>query len=271
MPTERARGDFLMPNAMPESMRQEHICRYDFAAGLAKNKVVLDIACGAGYGSIYLKTKGAKMVLGGDVNRDAVEYAKAHYRGKELAFLRLDAMNLPFSQGIFDVIVSFETIEHLKNNRQFLSACKKVLKKNGLLICSTPNRSITLSDLSRPLNPFHLYEFTVKEFYDLLSEYFKNVDIYVQDFLNLRQIVMYKLYGSGAKFLSLTLIGRKIRDIIWEKSMDFKILLWKRNVMAPFPFLSVKETLSARYEVKPFENNRTRLHRVANIIAVAKE
>jgi len=271
MPRERARGDFLIPNAMPQNIYREHISRYEFAASLTRNKVVLDIACGAGYGSSFLKKKGAKMVVGGDVNRDAVEYAKEHYKGEELVFLRLDAMNLPFSKSTFDVIVSFETIEHLKDNRRFLSACKEVLKKSGLFICSTPNSLVTLSDLGRPLNPFHVHEFTVKEFFDLLSEYFRYVNIYVQDFLTLRQIIMYKLYGSGTRFLSLTFMGRKIRDIIWEKSMNLKNLMWKKKAMASSSFLSIKKPLCARYRVKPFKNNRTRLLRVAHIIAISKK
>jgi len=74
-----------------------------------------------------------------------------------------------------------------------------------------------------------------------------------------------------SKFLFLTFIGRKIRDIIWEKSMDFKNLIWRKNAMTFSQFLSMKKPLGARYKVKPFENDRTRLHRVAHIIAIAKK
>jgi len=160
----------------------------------------------------------------------------------------------------------------LKDNRRFLSACKEVLKKNGFFICSTPNSLVTSSDSGKPLNPFHTYEFTVKEFYDLLRQYFENVTIYAQDFLTLRQIVMYKLFGGGARFLSLTLIGRRIRDIIWEKSMDFKNLMWKRNPPGP-SFLSIKKSLGVcarTYKVKPFKNCQANLHRIAHILAIAK-
>lgn len=258
-----------MPSTMPGDIYQEHIARYEFAASLARNKLVLDIACGAGYGSNYLEKEGTRMVVGGDVNKEAIHYAKAHYNIGELFFLLLDATNLPFRKNIFDVIVSFETIEHLKDNRRFLSACKEVLRKDGFLVCSTPNSLVTLSDSGKPLNPFHVYEFTVREFHDLLSGYFKNVTIYVQDFLTLRQIVMYKLYGSGAKFLHLTTIGKKIRDIIWEKSMDFKNFVWKRNAPTS-SFLSIKKPLGARYKVKSFKDDRAHLHRVARILAIAK-
>jgi len=270
MQEERARGDFLVPSAVPENIYQEHISRYEFAARLTTNKVILDIACGSGYGASFLKKRGAKTVVGGDVHEDAIEYAKMRHE-EELYFLRLDAMHLPFSKNTFDVIVSFETIEHLKDNRRFLSVCKEVLKKDGFFVCSTPNGLVTFSDSGRPLNPFHVCEFTVKEFYDLLNEYFRHVSIYAQDFLTLRQVIMYRLYGGGAKALSSTVVGRKIRDIIWEKSMDFKNLIWRKNAMTFSQFLSMKKPLGARYKVKPFENDRTRLHRVAHIIAIAKK
>lgn len=271
MPRELARGDFLIPNAMPENVYKEHVSRYEFAASLAKNKIVLDIACGVGYGSSYLEEKGAKMVVGGDINRDAIEYAKAHYKRREISFLRLDAMNVPFSESTFDVVVSFETIEHLKDCRRFLSLCKAVLKKNGLFICSTPNSLITFSDSGMPLNPFHTREFTLREFRNLLRDYFRDVDIYVQDFLTLRQIVMYKLYGSTARFLSLTYIGRKIQDIFWQKTMDLKNLMWKRKVEESPSFLSAGKSSDSKYEVKPLKDDCVRPYRVTHIIAIARE
>jgi len=132
---------FLVPGKpRMYSLWQQHINRYIFAAGFARDKVVLDVACGAGYGSDYLIKMGAKKVVGGDISEDAIEYARAQYKSNDLQFVRLNAVKLPFSRDCFDAIVSFETIEHLKEYENFLFECKRVLKDKGLFICSTPNK-----------------------------------------------------------------------------------------------------------------------------------
>lgn len=262
-------GEFIIPNKMPKRIYQGHIGRYEFAANFVRNKVVLDVACGTGYGSIFLVEKGAETVIGGDMNRDAIEYAKVHHNKERLDFVCLDATNLPFSEGIFDVIISFETIEHIKEYKKFLSACNRVLKRDGFFVCSTPNRMIFSPKLKMPLNPFHVCEFNVKEFCDLLNEYFKEVTIYSQKFLTLRNIIMYKLYSLGARLLSLTSFGRKIRIIVWKKSTSLKNFMWKRNFLVFSLSLRAEKTSNARYKVEPFNSDLS--SRVDHIIATAQQ
>ncbi len=108
---------------------------------------------GAGYGSSYLGRKGAKTVVGGDVSRDAIEYAKAHYTRDGLSFECLDATELPLTAECFDAVVSFETIEHLRDYRKFLSEVKSVLSSGGLFLVSTPNKRAISPFTKRPLTP----------------------------------------------------------------------------------------------------------------------
>jgi len=158
------------------------IGRYAFAGQFVKNKTVLDIACGAGYGSSYLLSKGAKIVTGGDISEETIEYAKARYRKDNLNFLPLDAQQrLPFADSSFDVVVSTETIEHLENHENFLAECRRVMKSGGTFICSTPNKEampLNPTNPEKPSNPYHVKEYSVNEFQQLFSKYFKNVDLY---------------------------------------------------------------------------------------------
>jgi len=177
--TRKMAGGGAMPiNAKVDfKVIQYYLGIYAFAAELVKGKVVLDVACGAGYGSSYLFDKGAKEVVGGDITVEAIEAAQKFYGREGVEFRVLDATKLPFADESFDAITSMETIEHLEQYRDYLSECKRVLKKGGIFICSTPNKGHGISEV-KEFSPFHVHEFYVEEFKDLLSEFFTGTQFY---------------------------------------------------------------------------------------------
>jgi GT2 family glycosyltransferase/SAM-dependent methyltransferase/glycosyltransferase involved in cell wall biosynthesis len=157
-------------------MYAEHMSRYKFAAQFARGKRVLDVASGSGYGAELLKAAGASDVVGLDYNLDALAYSlRTHARGKP-EFLAGDAQVLPFSSASFDLIVSFETLEHVPEPERMLSELRRVLRDDGILVVSTPNRGVYLEG-----NPFHLHEMTYDEFSAALAGLFPHVEILVQD------------------------------------------------------------------------------------------
>jgi len=174
-------GERVVPGKTPETIYDEHIYRYVFAADLTKNKVVLDVACGTGYGVDYMAKEGAKQVVGVDISPEAVSYGWERYgRNRKTDFVCADGLKLPFLDNSFDTVVSFETIEHIKQYSKFLAECRRVLRQDGLLVCSTPNRRIFSPDLPKPINTFHVKEFWPDEFHRLLSRYFADVTFYGQ-------------------------------------------------------------------------------------------
>ncbi len=174
-------GERVVPGKTPQTIYDEHIYRYIFAAGLAENKVILDVACGTGYGTRYLAEKGPGKVVGVDISAEAVDYARERFgKDKKASFVCANATRLPFGDHAFDLIVSFETIEHIRQYRKFLAECRRVLRENGLLICSTPNRRIFSPKLAKPINTFHVKEFWPEEFYNLLRRYFTDITFYGQ-------------------------------------------------------------------------------------------
>lgn len=154
---------------------QEHIDRYNFAAPYILNKTISDVACGSGYGSHILARKGAKKVIGVDYDKKTIKYAKERYPRRNISYKVGDAVDLPISSSSTDVFVSFETIEHIKKPIEFLNEAKRVLKRSGLLIISTPNKKYSIED-----NPFHYKEYYLKEFNKMLSIYFRGVTFYGQ-------------------------------------------------------------------------------------------
>jgi ubiquinone/menaquinone biosynthesis C-methylase UbiE len=145
---------------------------------LVKDKTVLEIGCGEGFGASYLLSKGAKKVIAGDISENEIRYAKECYQRDGMQFVFLDAQDLEFANNSFDVIVAFEVIEHLGKYLDFLDECRRVLRDNGTFICSTPSKEIMSPKADKPWFPGHVREFDIDEFRTLLSTYFQEVVLY---------------------------------------------------------------------------------------------
>lgn len=146
----------------------DHIKRYDFAKQYIQGKNVLDIACGTWYGSYELACAGALSVTWVDIDSDAIAIAKHAYNKENLTFEWWDGETIPFANDSIDVVISFETIEHIENYKWFLSEIQRVLKKNGKLILSTPNYRGELVK-----NHFHVSNFTDIHLVDIVEQYFQ--------------------------------------------------------------------------------------------------
>lgn len=141
--------------------QEDHVARYEFAKSFVQGKTVLDIACGTGYGTKILRDAGATVVTGVDIDAEAIRYAKQNYAAEGIAYVCESAASISLPADHFDVIVSFETIEHLLDDdrKKYLAQLRSCLKKDGLLILSTPNKLITSPWSEKPLNPYHVLEY----------------------------------------------------------------------------------------------------------------
>jgi ubiquinone/menaquinone biosynthesis C-methylase UbiE len=165
-------GERLILEGANPSMLKEHMERYLFAKRFVKGKKVLDLACGTGYGTNIL-SETAKSIYGGDISKETILSAKKSFKNKKIKFEVIDATNMEFPSKYFDVVVSFETIEHLERWDLFVEEVKRVLKPGGLFICSTPNKNITSPFSKKPINPYHFLEFKLNRFKELIYKNFK--------------------------------------------------------------------------------------------------
>lgn len=160
-------------------VERHHRARYVWAVEQLKGTegLVIDIASGAGYGSHMLAGVIKGEVVGIDASEKAVANASANYSAPNLSFRTGNAEALTnIETGSVAALVSFETIEHLHKPRDFLAEAARVLKKDGSLLISTPNRllSSTLYPIKgRPNNPFHVFEYTKHGFIDDVSRNFE--------------------------------------------------------------------------------------------------
>lgn len=155
----------------------EHVYRYEHVIKNAKKGiVVLDLACGTGYGSSMLSEIQENRIIGGDISDEALKIAESKYKKHNLSFQKLDGTALHFTDNYFDVITSFETIEHLSEYNKLVSEFHRVLKPGGKLFLSTPNSLVTSPD-GNVKNPFHVQEFNPDELSQILKNVFRSVKL----------------------------------------------------------------------------------------------
>lgn len=172
-------GERFVPGVGGE-IEAEHLSRYLFAAPLCAGRRVLDIACGEGFGSAMLAGV-AKEVVGMDIDAPTIELARRNYGAdgdERLSFAVGSCEKIPAKRGSFDVVVSFETIEHIEDQTGFLREVRRVLRPGGVFVCSTPDKSVYLA--GQAANPFHKKELTAAEFEKLLSGRFEHAAFFGQ-------------------------------------------------------------------------------------------
>ncbi len=166
---------------------------------------------------------GAKKVYGIDMSTAAVAYAKKHFSHKDVEYVVANAEETGLADRIADIVVSFETIEHLPHPEKFLSEVYRLLKRGGIFIISTPNRETSFGD-----NPYHMKEFTLQELDTLLTD-FSTKKYFGQHKVTYPLVMFYK------KIFRLVFI-KKLRIVFhfrpWE---DYRIKATRKT--APLPFL----------------------------------
>jgi GT2 family glycosyltransferase/SAM-dependent methyltransferase len=171
-------GERFVPTEAGE-IRQEHFHRYAWCCPLVKDKVVLDIACGEGYGSAMLSQYAAS-VIGVDISAEAVAHAREAYGERSgLEFKEGNAAAIPLPDHSVDVVVSFETIEHHDKHEEMITEIRRVLRPGGFLVISSPNRPV-YSDKAGHHNEFHVKELDFTELDVLLRAHFPRVRYYGQ-------------------------------------------------------------------------------------------
>lgn len=165
-----------------EQIRRDHVARYEKAIESLKNQKNLFIAdcfCGNGYGTNYISEKlNNSKVLGLDASKEAIEFANEHY-GNENVFFSNKYFPFKLPEEIFDVVISFESIEHVSDGIGMFNMMVSALKPGGIIWFSVPNENVNSLKINK--HKFHLKHYTHKEIMDTFSKGLQLEHMYGQD------------------------------------------------------------------------------------------
>jgi SAM-dependent methyltransferase len=179
--TLRFTGERVVPNGdhdiLQAGLLTIHQAIYQVIAASCTHKQVLDLGCGTGHGMQMIERSSPARVWGADLAPEAVRYAAHRYPATARRLVVCDALQLAFAPARFDVVSAVEVIEHVPSARALLDQVRYVLKPDGTCFVSTPNRLTHSPGSPRPINPFHVAEYTYSELEALLRQAFKQVRI----------------------------------------------------------------------------------------------
>ncbi len=170
-------GERTLPDVPAENYwYRRHLAVYEWIAARVAGGVVLDMACGEGYGSDVLSRSAAR-VVGVDGNPEAHDHAKLRYTGSNLAF-EWGAVETFGEPASFDAVVFLQTIEHVIDPPAVLDHFRRILKPGGVAYVSTPNvLKLAPAGQAKSDNPWHLREYRVQDFDALCRGAFPRVEM----------------------------------------------------------------------------------------------
>ena len=240
-------GVSSVPGATPRDVFYEHASKYAFAAGYVRDRTVLDIGCAAGMGADLFRRRGARAVVGVEINPETLWFNPRRYRAQgHVMLVHGDGCRLPLADRCMEVVVALEVIEHVEAPGEMLHQCARVLRPDGVFVVSTPNYEVT-----RNANPWHVREYTVNEFEALLREHFTDVALYQQS-VTPASAVMARRCARG-----LMTVARGVATAAGLRPLLRGI---KRRVAPERPRMTADDQidmakLDPRYDVEPYDAN----------------
>jgi 2-polyprenyl-3-methyl-5-hydroxy-6-metoxy-1,4-benzoquinol methylase len=225
----------------PDDNFVNHLKVYKFASQFCVGKDVLDVGCGTGYGTSFLAAS-AKSVIGIDISRHALRYARRHYSDSNIQFRRIDAEHMELADQSFDVVISTENFEHLSNQRVNLSEMSRVLRDDGMLLLATPNHEMFI-DID---NPYHTHELSYEELREMVREYYREYLI-AENLLPPPTLEGHRLRearrAKGAQGIDIT-----ANPMLWERHVD---ATWACNTHSFFCFARLPVRISESEQAAP--------------------
>jgi ubiquinone/menaquinone biosynthesis C-methylase UbiE len=155
-----------------------HFAAYKFAENYVRGKRALEVGCGTGYGSEHLSHI-AGSIVSIDQWKEGIASCQKTISGNNISFIPANALDMPFDDESFDVVISFQVIEHFtpEDCPRYLNEIRRTLKRNGVFLATTPNKNLRLLPFQKQRNPEHMQEYNHKTLRRLLKAHFEEIDL----------------------------------------------------------------------------------------------
>jgi ubiquinone/menaquinone biosynthesis C-methylase UbiE len=155
----------------------KHLFAYEFAKEyISTENSVIEVGCGEGYGTSYLSYN-VQHIVGLDINEEMIQHASMKYSSEKCSFKVYDGLNIPYDDNTFDMVVSFQVIEHIRDEINYLTEIRRILKRDGTCVLTTPNGTYRIKPGKNPWNRFHIREYYPDELEAILKTVFSEVHI----------------------------------------------------------------------------------------------
>jgi len=222
-----------------------HLFAYEYAREIIpKASVILEVGCGEGYGTSLL-SKYVTEIIGLDTNKETIIHAQKKYETANCYFVLYNGEKIPFEDCTFDGVVSFQVVEHVKDDKEFVLEINRVLKKDAVFICTTPNREYRLRPGQKPWNPFHVREYYAFELENLLKPVFRETKILgIRGNEEVQGIEINRLKQNPVVSLDIFNLRRFLPNFIRRSLITIISKAKERK--------GQKENLRAKYSIKDF-------------------
>lgn len=234
---------------------------------LPKQSSVLEVGCGEGYGTSMLSQE-VQAMIGVDVDPNVIEYASRKYGSQNCAFRLSDGSTLPFDKNTFDAVISFQVIEHVKDDTHFLAEIHRVVKAGGVCIMTTPNKSYRVRSHKKPWNRFHIREYTAKEFEDLLKKVFPEFHVWgIQGNDDIQKIETARI-KQIQKFVDIDLLN--LRKLL-PASYETRFVTWLKQFLKRKHASGTQNTYMKTYRVEDYFLVKDDIEKSLDLLAICRK
>jgi ubiquinone/menaquinone biosynthesis C-methylase UbiE len=155
----------------------KHLFAYEYLNKIKNSKKrALEIGFGSGYGTFHASNF-LSHIDAIEVDQETVNFAKEKYSSPKISYGTFNGKTIPFPEDTFDLVYSFQVIEHVQEDEHFLKEAKRVLRPGGTLLITTPNRNYRLKPGEKPKNRFHVREYSEIDLENLTKKAFTQFEV----------------------------------------------------------------------------------------------
>lgn len=234
---------------------------------IPKNSSVIEVGCGEGYGTKFL-SQDVKHIIGLDIDKRVIQYASSRYSSENCSFKLYDGLKIPYDDNLYDAVISFQVIEHVQDDINYLAEIRRIVKADGLCMLTTPNRTSRVKAHQKPWNRFHVREYDPDELEALLRAVFSDVRVWGIWGNNEIQRIEKARIKQAQQFAALDLLN--LRRLL-PASYETWIVKWLKRILRREHNISDNDDFLNTYRINDYYITKNNVEDSLDLLAICKK